>query len=79
MATIDSGLCDDREWELLLGYVWIIEKFHDASIYLKGENYQAVCVVIPLIDEILTNLEQRENVFKGDLINQTGFRMILIG
>ena len=46
---------EDKERELLLWYVRIIEFLHEASIKLEGEKYPAVCAL--LIDQILSDLE----------------------
>ena len=59
-GSISNGNFDEQEWNLLLGYIKIIEKFHQAIMWLKGDNYLTVCAIIRFIDKIYSELELEE-------------------
>ena len=58
---------DNEERALLHGYVYVLKFIVTASKLLEGEKYPAASAVIPLVDQILTDLVQQERENKGDM------------
>ena len=61
-----DGKFYDVDQDPLLRYIQI-EVIHTGSKLLEGEKYPAASAVIPLVDQILTDLVQQERENKGDM------------
>lgn len=51
-----SGLEED-DWRIISAYIEVVQPFIKASKLLGGDTYPAACMVVPMVDQLLHDLQ----------------------
>jgi len=49
---------EDENWRLIAAYLIVVKPFEKASKTLGGDTYPAACTVVPMLDQLLEDLQK---------------------